>query len=492
MNFTIFNEEFYLQSYPDVKAAVDAGVFPSGLAHFQQFGLAEGRTLVAENYSESAYLAANPDVAAAVQNNTLGSGLEHYIFLGEAEGRSLGNAPSAPSAPSATRGAGFNELAYLMANRDVANAVSSGALGSGWEHYQFFGQFEGRLGVFAGTPGNDRIEAFGQQTFVMGVGVEDGIRTSLGIGEMDTLIGGEGEDEFELVVGSGSSATSMYVGNGDADFALIQNFDPNKDSLHLAGTLSDYQLQPSNGSLNIATVGGDLVAIVEGVSTLEQESSFEDNTFSLSGSNLPGAESTEAGFNEQLYLMTYPDIANAVAAGAIGSGLEHYQLAGQFEGRVAAFTGTPGNDRIMGFGQGAFVSGVGTQPIEVVERFDREAGDFDLLDVGLVDGIPTSLGTGEVDTLIGSTARDVFVLASGASSSGPPTSFYLGNGDADFALIQNFNPNEDYLYLALGVIDDYQSQEVNGSLNILNTGGDLIAIVEGITPVDLQPGINLL
>jgi hypothetical protein len=38
-------------------------------------------------------------------------------------------------------------------------------------------------------------------------------------------------------------------------------------------------------------------------------------------------------FNEQFYLSTYPDVAAAVASGALRSGLEHFASYGQFEGR---------------------------------------------------------------------------------------------------------------------------------------------------------------
>lgn len=44
----------------------------------------------------------------------------------------------------------FGEQAYLLANPDVGDAVKAGALPSGWDHYQLFGQREGR------RPGTDR------------------------------------------------------------------------------------------------------------------------------------------------------------------------------------------------------------------------------------------------------------------------------------------------------------------------------------------------
>ena len=43
----------------------------------------------------------------------------------------------------------FNEKAYLQVNPDVGAAVTRGHLPSGWEHYQLFGQREGR------NPGTD-------------------------------------------------------------------------------------------------------------------------------------------------------------------------------------------------------------------------------------------------------------------------------------------------------------------------------------------------
>jgi hypothetical protein len=39
-----FDEAWYLAKYPDVKQAIDAQWMASGLAHYQSFGRAEGRT----------------------------------------------------------------------------------------------------------------------------------------------------------------------------------------------------------------------------------------------------------------------------------------------------------------------------------------------------------------------------------------------------------------------------------------------------------------
>lgn len=130
MSFAIFNEEIYLANYPDVQAAVKAGSFKSGLEHFQQFGIKEGRVLVSPFYKETYYLQNNPDIAAAVQNGGFSSGLHHYIASGETEGRQ-------------TNGL-FDEEFYLEKNPDVTAAVKNGTFHSGWQHYIIHGEAEGR------------------------------------------------------------------------------------------------------------------------------------------------------------------------------------------------------------------------------------------------------------------------------------------------------------------------------------------------------------
>ncbi|MEM9772896.1 MAG: phosphoesterase, partial [Cyanobacteria bacterium P01_D01_bin.73] len=89
----LFDEAFYLESYPDIAAVVQAGLIPSGLAHFLGAGIQEGRTLISRFYRDSdgeqRYLTANPDVAAVVGPGGLASGLQHFLGIGEIEGRSL-------------------------------------------------------------------------------------------------------------------------------------------------------------------------------------------------------------------------------------------------------------------------------------------------------------------------------------------------------------------------------------------------------------------
>ena len=272
MSFNIFDENYYLNSNPDVKAAVQAGTIKSGLEHFQKYGLAEGRGGVSPYFDEGLYLQKNPDVATAVANGSIKSGLQHYIQYGEAEGRSPG---------------AFDEQAYLKLYPDVAAAVKGGTLSSGLQHFIQYGQAESnRVGVLSGTTGNDSLTGFsisGKIDYITGVDVSEYssrangdlnfTSQNLGKGEVDTLTGGSGNDLFVL----GASVQpfgipqSFYVGNGDADYATIKNFEPGKDAIGLAGySPITYSFVPDNGNLKISTVAGDLIATVEGVTSLSQ------------------------------------------------------------------------------------------------------------------------------------------------------------------------------------------------------------------------------
>ena len=315
MSFAIFDENFYLSNNPDVKAAVDAGAFSSGLQHFQQNGLAEGRVLVSPFYDEEFYLQTNPDVAAAVDEGALSSGLQHFIDFGEAEGRSSGlifdeefylqtNPDVAAAVDEGALSSGLqhfilfgkeegrsrsplNEEVYLELNPDVAAAVNAETFSSGLQHYEQYGQFENdRIALFSGTSGNDVITGFGEGSSITGIDVtksDEGTVKSEngGDGEVDTLIGGAGTDLF--ILGASSSfqgiPQAFYDGGGSADYAVIRNFEPGSDTIQVAGYQSFfYNLKPVNGSVNISTIDGDLIAIVEGVTSLSP----------LSGDSSPG------------------------------------------------------------------------------------------------------------------------------------------------------------------------------------------------------------
>lgn len=79
-----FNENKYLEENPDVAAAVEAGVFETGYAHFMEHGLREGR-----GFDEQKYLEENTKVAEAIKKHGFASGLDHFIEFGAEEGRKI-------------------------------------------------------------------------------------------------------------------------------------------------------------------------------------------------------------------------------------------------------------------------------------------------------------------------------------------------------------------------------------------------------------------
>ncbi|GEM_PF-4519523 len=126
----LFDSDFYLQQNPDVADAIANKLFADPLAHFSQFGYAEGRNPSAMFATD--YLNKNSDVAAVVAKGAFHSGFEHFMKYGMIEGRS----PATEFMP-------FEDF-YLSANQDVAQAVSQGSFKSGIEHLMRFGMEEKR------------------------------------------------------------------------------------------------------------------------------------------------------------------------------------------------------------------------------------------------------------------------------------------------------------------------------------------------------------
>mgnify|MGYP006266878981 CR=1 FL=1 len=399
MGFDIFDESFYLSANPDIAAAVASGAFASGLAHFQQFGLFEGRTAVSSLYSEALYLQAYPDVAAAVASGALASGLQHFITAGEAEGR-LGYLGL------------YNESAYLAANPDVAAVVAAGGLDSGFTHFV---------------------------TSVLATG----------------------------------STESRYNALFDEPYYLWSN--PDVANAVAAGALGSGLEHFIAAGLDEGRRGG--VPFNEGAYLRR----YGDVAAAVAAGGLPSGkfhyaiageqEGRQAGyFEEDFYRFQNPDVAAAIASGAFAAGEEHFLRAGQFEGRTAFFAGTSGNDIIRSYGSGTGVTGVA---VDFATEVD-DNGDIVNISVNLL-----STGVGEVDILYGGAlGPESFNLGAGGSG-GVAQKYYVGNGDGDYALVRNFDVDQDRLLLA-GDISEYTQTLISGGLRIATTAGDLIALVEGV------------
>ncbi|MEG4287734.1 calcium-binding protein [Microcoleus sp. C2C3] len=309
-NYAIFDEQFYLASYPWVKPAIDAGVIQSGREHFEKFGREGGLTKVSRYFDENAYLAGNPDLAPFVRtvnpNAPFATGLDHFIQFGYDEGQRrtqvspeynesfylANNSELQPFIQNGTFksgyqhfvqfgakegrfGTSFFEPEYLKENPDIVPFVNSGNLKTGREHFFNFGQFEpARDATFVGTRSNDVLTGVGVGDVEL-VGVEVGIDPgrnrqyeSFGTNEFDVLIGAPGADTFVLGVPATAgnvTPTPLYLGNGQA---TIRNFDIENDFIQLQGTsLNGYSLTPVGNNLSIQRFG-DVLGVIEGGSSL--------------------------------------------------------------------------------------------------------------------------------------------------------------------------------------------------------------------------------
>jgi autotransporter-associated beta strand protein len=126
-----FDEARYLAANADVAAAVEAGQFASGRAHYEANGASETRDGAASfGFDETFYLEIYTDVAAAVAAGQFASALQHFEVTGRSEGRT----------PSAM----FDGDWYLAQNADVLAAFAAGDIISAYDHYQSSGAAEGR------------------------------------------------------------------------------------------------------------------------------------------------------------------------------------------------------------------------------------------------------------------------------------------------------------------------------------------------------------
>ena len=82
------DEEWYLNAYSDVVAAIERGVVPNAKAHYCKYGYFENRMPHRILVDEAWYLAEYPDVrSGVVDSKDFESGQDHFERLGYKEGR---------------------------------------------------------------------------------------------------------------------------------------------------------------------------------------------------------------------------------------------------------------------------------------------------------------------------------------------------------------------------------------------------------------------
>lgn len=210
-----FDEDWYLSYNLDVaQAGVDA------YSHWLSSGLYEGRSV--RQYTESLYLETNPDVEAAVARGEFASGWEHYVQFGASEGRF-------PFGTYYGQGAATDDSLSLdwVTNRNSARlrGFEGGdtLTGSAGDDVIYGNQ---GLDLLNGGLGNDTIYGGQNDGPADADGVlRLGVDTIYGGGGNDLIYGNHGADS--IVVGYGDS--TVYGGQDDdtidveSDFALSNN-----------------------------------------------------------------------------------------------------------------------------------------------------------------------------------------------------------------------------------------------------------------------------
>ncbi len=149
--------------------------------------------------------------------------------------------------------------------------------------------------------------------------------------------------------------------------------------------------------------------------------------------------------------------------------------------------GNLGNDTLYGyFGSDTLLGGQGNDRLYGEENNDLLSGDLgdDTL-IGAYNGFyATTPGKHEIDTLTGGQGADVFVLGDESKS------YYVGQGNSDFALLTDFNPNEDRLVYKAGNLNS-SSITLPGfgvGIGLFDTAkSDLIAFLPGATQPPALP-----
>ncbi|ERT08943.1 putative hemolysin-type calcium-binding region protein [Lyngbya aestuarii BL J] len=528
MNFDIFDEDYYLKKYPYLQPAIEQGIIQSGLDHFQRFGLQQGLTGVSRYYDEAYYLAKNPDVAAAVDAGIFPSGLAHFIEIGyEQEGRTtissdyndfvyretnLDLIPFIQTYPfqnprpfrnglehflkfGAEEGRysnSFFEAEYLARYPNIIPAIESGVLRTGRDHYEQFGQFEeGRKATFIGTSNSDTLESFGVgEVELIGItpGLDaegDRIYVNTGNRGQDILTGSSASDTFVLgtetsfLINWDNSVREVppkdfyYNHFNSGGIAIIRNYDPNNDFIKLGHNSPDYYEfsslpylnQTTPDSLSITSNNGRSLAIVVGITDVNNLNLIYGNKATV-----------ERNFFEDNYLVENPDVDALVEAGEYRSGLDHYEQVGQFDGeRSAKFIGTPGNDIVTAFGMGSHQI-FGVDAVQSLYEFATPTGVS-----------YTSDGSGEFDTLIGSSGTDTFVFGDILLTYNEGLQlqqFYREEGEA---LIQDFNQEHGDQIKFLTIFDETYSIFPSGDDLVLAIEGDTIGVLDGGADITLEP-----
>ena len=340
--------------------------------------------------------------------------------------------------------------------------------------------------ILTGTNDNDLIKGFGGDDFIQGLAGNDQL---LGGGNNDIIIAGSGNDK---VTGNGgrdnilgeSGDDTIDGGNGKDTISGGEGLDSiygggGRDLIF--GGQSDDIL--SGGARNDTVIGNDGQDVVSG----------NRGNDLLDGGN--GKDTINGGEGlDSLYGGEERDLLNGGTGDDFLDGGNGKDTINGGEGLDSLY-GDGGRDLLNGGTGDDFLRG-GARRDTLTGGLGNDSLNGDTGNDILVGVKPSSaggelgFGAGEIDTLKGGRGRDTFVLGDETNV------FYddgdtLTNGKSDFALIVDFNSNQDVIQLS-GTTDFYRldfftssSGTVNADL-IFDAGvsarGEVIASLQDISP----------
>ena len=247
---TPFSEATYLERYGDVRAAVEAGAFPNGCAHFAAHGHAEGRSGTPDGWqppgeqptsNPSETPTENPDPQPTQTN--------------PGEQPSDGPTTQPPDAPYSPvfncYGTPFSESVYLERYADVREAVANKTYESGCAHFAAVGHTIG----YSGTPAGWTEPTQPPTTPPVSIPPNDGKpRAAIALG--DSFISGEGAGDYQPVRGTSGGESVFEKWDQDNDDPFFCHRSANA-SLHRAA-LDDIDVR-----FNLACSGGRPADVAE-------------------------------------------------------------------------------------------------------------------------------------------------------------------------------------------------------------------------------------
>lgn len=353
--------------------------------------------------------------------------------------------------------------------------------------------------------GNDQVNSASGSDFISTGAGDDSIRTGngrdtviAGLGnDVITFLGGLGDEEADILIGVdpengagrgeidvfkqesvvpgsenrrrnaelfvlGDENNVFYLGEGSNDFALIRSFQLGIDKFQLNGSAEQYSINPAPGGIGIFFIGNgdrDLVALIDddfGNIPIRDLSLDDTNTFVFV------ADSGEPGSSP---------------------------------GDSAQIVGTNQDDALDGDSQANTIFGLGGN-----DTINGNGGDDTLQAAGNPSN-PDDVGQSEIDRLNGGAGKDAFMLH---TNNGMTVLYDEGRnrnpGKQDFAIIEDFNKNQDTIELA-GSREEYFIGRSNvrniadGRAIFRDTDNDgrlrrgrdeLIAVVEGVDNLSLD------